>query len=413
VGSGPPSESGIILPALKRLAASLLLSLTSVAAVLLGLEGALRAFRPQPVPFFARLFVEDPAVGMRHRPNLRARMPSEASGSVDVRINSRGYRGREYPWDRPAGFRILGLGDSFAFGFGVEEDDTYLARLERALASGHVEVINAGLAGMGPDNEAALLAADGGALRPDLVLLGLFVGNDLADALTGPMRTRLREDGPFVPDDVLERWYRPLRPGVLLARPLPHPSTARSTTLPVPFKTFLRRHSHAYRFLSGRLGRWRLAARGAPAAAPADFTVFHTEAFCLQAYPPELDEAWARARSALTAVQSWCGAHGAKLAVVVIPTEAQVYPERWTETRRRFDLRAEDFDLEKPQRILAAFAGENAIPLIDLLEPLRAARATGGPLYFTTDIHWTPRGHAVAADEILRQLQARALVPPP
>ena len=167
----------IILPALRRLVPNLVLACASVLALALALEAALRAFWPQDLPFFSSLFFEDPAVGMRHVPLTRAPMASDTGQPVQVRINSRGYRGREYPWDSAAGFRILGLGDSFTFGYGVEEDDAYLARLERALADRRVEVINAGLAGMGPDNEARLLAADGPGLRPDLVLVGFYVGN--------------------------------------------------------------------------------------------------------------------------------------------------------------------------------------------------------------------------------------------
>jgi hypothetical protein len=381
-----------------------------VAVLLVALEGALRAFWPQESPFYAGLFAADPAVGMRHVPLVRSRMPSESSGSVPVRISSRGYRGREYPWAAAAGFRVLGLGDSFAFGFGVEEDDTYLARLERTLRDGHVEVINAGLAGMGPDDEARLLAADGPALRPDLVLVGFFVGNDLVDALTGPARTVLRDGSPALPDGFLERWYRPLRPGVLLREPLARSS--RSLGLPIPFKGFLRRHSHAYRFLSARLGRLRLALRGRHAGRPAaELNPFQQEAFCLKSYPPEFDLAWTRAQEALGQMKRWCDTHHARLAVIVIPTEAQVYPDRWDAARRRFNLRDEDFDLEKPQRLLSAFASAHGIPLIDLLPTLRLARETGGPLYFETDIHWTPRGHAVAADEILRRLRAMGLLP--
>lgn len=403
-------ESGIILPALKRLGPNLLLSCATVVALLLALEGALRLFWPQDFPFFAGLFVEDPAVGMRHLPLARSRMASETTGSVAVRINSRGYRGREYPWDAPAGFRVLGLGDSFAFGFGVDEDDTYLARLERALADRHVEVINAGLAGMGPDNEARLLAADGPGLRPDLVLVGFFVGNDLMDVLTGIARTHLRDGAPAIPDGFLERWYRPLRAGTLLPEPLARSSGGLG--LPIPFKGFLRRHSHAYRFLSGRVGRARMAwqSRRGGTGTP-DFNPFQQEAFCLRNYPPEFDLAWTRTKSELSQVKSWCVTHRARLAIVAIPTKAQVYPNHWDAVRQRFGLRDEDFDLEKPQRILAAFAAENGIPLIDLLPSLRAARDTGPPLYFARDIHWTPRGHAVAADEILRQVGPLGLLP--
>jgi hypothetical protein len=380
-----------------------------VLAVALALEGALRAFWPQDSPFLAGFFVEDPVVGMRHVPSRRSHMNSEA-GRVPVRINSRGYRGREYPWDAPSGPRIVALGDSFTFGFGVEDDATYPARLEQALASRHVEVINTGLAGMGPDNEARLLAVDGPALRPDLVLVGFFVGNDLVDVLVGDGRMRLEDGLPAVDDALLAAWYRPLRPGSLLPRPLA--SSPASLGLPVPFKSALRRHSHAYRYLTGQVGRLRLAwqVRGDAAPTAPELTPFHQEAFCLRRYPPEFDLAWTRAKAALGEIKSWCDAHGARLAVIAIPTQSQVEPEAWAAVVRTYGLREEDFDLEKPQRILAAFAAERGIPLIDLLSPLRAARASDGPLYFSRDTHWTPRGHAVAADEILRQLTARKIL---
>jgi hypothetical protein len=382
-----------------------------VLAVALGLEAALRAFRPQGFPFLSGLLVEDPVVGTRHLPNARSRMASQGGADVPVRINSRGYRDREYDWASPRGFRILGLGDSFAFGFGVEEEETYLDRLERMLDGRQVEVVNAGLAGMGTDNEARLLAADGPALRPDLVLVGFFVGNDLVDVLTGPRRTRLEDGLPVLPDGFVERWFRELQPGRILPEPL-----ARSTQglgLPIPFKGVLRRHSHAYRFVSGRVGLLRRRAQGesAPRAAAPRFTPFHLQAFCLKRYPPEFEEAWSRTRGLLREMKAWCDGHGATLAVTVIPAAAQVDPERWDETRRRYGLRDEDFDLEKPHRLMEAFGAESGIPVIDLLPALRAARSTGGPLYFTTDIHWTPRGHAVAADEILRQLRALGVLP--
>jgi hypothetical protein len=384
-----------------------------VLAVALALEGALRAFWPQDIPFFAGLFVEDPVVGMRHIPHTRSQMSSEA-GPVPVRINSRGYRGPEYPWDAPGGFRILGLGDSFTFGFGVLEDDTYLARMERALADRHVEVINTGLAGMGPDNEARLLAADGPGLRPDLVLVGFFAGNDLVDALVGDDRMRLQDGLPAVDDGLLAAWYRPLRPGRLLPRPLT--SSPSSLGLPLPFKSSLRQHSHAYRFLTGQVGRlrlaWQVRGEAAPPVPPApELTPFHQEAFCLRRYPPEFDLAWTRTEAALGAIKSWCDAHGARLAIIAIPTRSQVEPEAWAAIVRTYRLRDEDFDLEKPQTMLTAFAGRNGIPLIDLLPTLRAARATGGRLYFQRDTHWTPRGLAVAADEIQRRLDALGLLP--
>jgi hypothetical protein len=109
-------------------------------------------------------------------------------------------------------------------------------------------------------------------------------------------------------------------------------------------------------------------------------------------------------------MKRWCDAHGAALALVVVPTRAQVYPELWDEERRRFGLRAEDFDLDRPQALLRALAEDEGLVAVDLLPALRASRE-GDRLYHGTDIHWTARGHAVAAAEILRALRASGLAP--
>ena len=49
--------------------------------------------------------------------------------------NSRGYRDNEHALAKPPGVkRLLSLGDSFAWGAGIEFDDTYAQRLERQLS---------------------------------------------------------------------------------------------------------------------------------------------------------------------------------------------------------------------------------------------------------------------------------------
>jgi hypothetical protein len=50
---------------------------------------------------------------------------------VTFAINQQGLRGPEVSQAKPPGtFRVLGLGDSFTFGTGVREQDTFLRRLE-------------------------------------------------------------------------------------------------------------------------------------------------------------------------------------------------------------------------------------------------------------------------------------------
>ena len=53
---------------------------------------------------------------------------------VQVKINSKGLRDNEYPYEKPDDtYRILMLGDSFTFGYGVNIEDTMAKVLEENL----------------------------------------------------------------------------------------------------------------------------------------------------------------------------------------------------------------------------------------------------------------------------------------
>jgi hypothetical protein len=81
----------------------------------------------------------------------------------------------------PGTYRVLLLGDSQVFGWGLEDDQTLGARLAHELGTDAtpVEVVNAGVPGYNTAQEAAWLRARGPAYRPDCVMV-LFVDNDLA-----------------------------------------------------------------------------------------------------------------------------------------------------------------------------------------------------------------------------------------
>ena len=97
-------------------------------------------------------------------------------------INALGLRDREIPPKKPDTFRIIAIGDSYTYGWGVEIEDTWLRRLEAQLrAAGHrVETINLGKPGTGPPDYAQLAEKAIPLLRPDLVIVGMLMGNDLA-----------------------------------------------------------------------------------------------------------------------------------------------------------------------------------------------------------------------------------------
>lgn len=100
-----------------------------------------------------------------------------AALGYQIRINQHGLRGPEQPLAKPAGTtRILALGDSFTFGVGVAEDETYLEQAARALADkgATVDVVNGGVVGYNLGQSLTLFRELGVKFQPDAVVYGFF-----------------------------------------------------------------------------------------------------------------------------------------------------------------------------------------------------------------------------------------------
>lgn len=100
-----------------------------------------------------------------------------------VRINEAGYRGRLVSHEKPAGaMRIVGLGDSVLFGWGVTDEETCLAVLESRLNAEHpqrtCQAVNLAIPGYNTAMEVEMLRRRGLAYQPDIVVL-CMVGNDM------------------------------------------------------------------------------------------------------------------------------------------------------------------------------------------------------------------------------------------
>jgi lysophospholipase L1-like esterase len=131
---------------------------------------------------------------------------------TQVSTNSLGFRDREFAREKaPRALRVVGIGDSIMWGWGIEERDTYLRRLEgslRAALDRPVEVLNLAVPTYNALQEAAVLKRHGMPLAPDLVIVGYTMNDGTPPAFggfTSPRRLReraelLRRGAELLPD---------------------------------------------------------------------------------------------------------------------------------------------------------------------------------------------------------------------
>jgi lysophospholipase L1-like esterase len=162
------------------------LIVVSIALSFLTLELYVRAFVDDGLNYelemwkYAKLLKQvsdDPNIGHEHRPNTSARLMG-----VDVATNSAKLRDREFPLEKPIGsIRILMLGDSITFGWGVEATDSVTQQLESEFSNRfpkrEIDVINAGVGNYNTVMEVSWFLSKGITYEPDIVVLNYFVND--------------------------------------------------------------------------------------------------------------------------------------------------------------------------------------------------------------------------------------------
>jgi len=167
-------------------------------------------------PHHGERYVYDPLLGWRNVPGK-----SPPGAPVQMTINSKGLRGSERPFEKPQPVRrILVLGDSFVFGFAVNDEETFCAVLEQEIhkRGGPYEVLNTGVISYGTDQEYLYFREEGQSYSPDVVVLALFTRNDFEDNV----RTY------YIQDDQVN---------ASRCKPLVDPQTLQPTNVPVAIYT--------------------------------------------------------------------------------------------------------------------------------------------------------------------------------
>jgi len=168
-----------------------------------------------------RGLTNDDLLGFSFEPGFEGRMILDGDFDVPFRINDQGLRDDIVYGSKPPGRkRILLIGDSFVFGIGVELSDTLgkqlESRLNRSVEGGSeqaveapVDVVAVGCPGYGLDHYVRLIERWVPQVEPDLVVVCVFPGNDIADYDTRESNPRSVVDGFLVHQD--RAWSYALR----------------------------------------------------------------------------------------------------------------------------------------------------------------------------------------------------------
>jgi hypothetical protein len=346
-------------------------------------------------------FRADRLTGTAHIPNVEGIYSAE--GRAHVSINSDGWRDDEYsPAKPPEGYRIAVLGDSYASGFQVELDETFCEVMERDLAVDQpgVEVLDFGVSGYGTAQELLTLQHRVWKFEPDLVVLALFSGNDIASG------SRAVYGMNQVPYFVLDGDKLVLDDSFLES------------------EEFLRRENWTAQAFSyatqwSRLAQLLARIRFVLAQRNAVTTGGKDGATELGLYnrlylPPEgprddWENAWLVNEAILRAMRDECRRQGKPFVVVHLSNPIQVHPNKAKRIALAQELEVED--LLYPDRRLQSFCGRESIPVL-LLAPELQLWADEHKEYlhgFEGSLgvgHWNAVGHREAGRRIAAWLRS-------
>ncbi len=340
-------------------------------------EAALRTWgSSEAAPAFQGLFTNDPTIGYRLKPGARVRFAT-SEFDTDIAINAAGVRDDEEIGEKtPNERRILVLGDSLVLSVQVPFRDTFGELLEQRLNSGgsrlRYRVINGGVQGYGPVQELLFFRSILPAVKPDLVIATLFVGNDIEDAVSA----------------------EPLLDG---QRPIQETVRQAATTR---LRRLVRR-SMVLQVLRVRLlaATERFTRTAGPPEPPLQSYAAHPA--------PRIGRGLTVIHRVVQQIEEEAHAAGARTAVVLMPARFQVNDVDYANLNDAVSQAGGTLLRDAATQRIDDALRDLPVPRFDALPALRAA---GPDVFFVHTVHLTPQGHQVVAAALERFLRESRLL---
>jgi hypothetical protein len=308
---------------------------------------------------------------------------------------SRGYLTKDVFNKKRGVIRILGLGDSFSV-YLRDKNLNYNNMLQQKFIGsgrGEVEIVNAGMEAMGPGYYWQILRKLGDSFKPDLVLVGFFVGNDFEEGIFSVFI------GNFInePKDLIKRYSRYYR----------------------------FRYWRVHRLVKNKYTRYREEQRREqevkhqPALQIGTFSqvtfqeIEKERSWIFDKSKREvLNRNWRGCSEAILKMKAWCDQRQIKLVIAILPEQFQVDQALREAVLTKYNhIAAENLDLSYPDNLIVNFCRTQNIHCLDMLEQFQEQGKTR-QLYSLNDSHWNEAGNRLAADLIFEYLEKNQLLPP-
>ena len=345
---------------------NIFLVIFSVLIFFAALEIVLRA--TEPTTKVMCIYEKDDENGFSLKKNYSTVYKTEEY-EIDISINSAGQRDREYP--QIPNKSILFLGDSYVFGQGVNLNETMSKFLElyAGNASGTV-VINGGVPSYSSIQEVKLYKRLIPLYKPQIAILGFFVGNDIRDNLEN-VRLNVTQDFCLINERKTYPIYQQIKSLWFLI------SGIRQL---IPYKT-----SKGENMLDLEL---------------------------IKKVPDNQEkilQAWNITEASFRDFISVSKANNITPIILIIPQKKHINKKIFS-TLPTYGLKEEDFDVSLPYKKAIQIGEENRAIVINLFDDMKESMDKGDSPYLEADGHFSALGNRISGWKIYSVLAEKHIL---
>ena len=366
---------------IKSILSNCILLLFAITISLVFAELILRTFLNEIFDSPLNIYQADSYLGWKLKSNMNLTVSRNA---LLMRINSNDVGFREMYQKLNKGqkqIRIIGVGDSFLFGYGVNIENSVLYILNSLIKKGFrndviYDVSNFGVPGYNI-NQYYKIAKNCLNMQQVDILLLFFYTNDF------------KSDTEYDFKGVNEEGY--------LIRKTQEDSGLLKHIL-FDINSFIKRKSKLYMF--GKIRLKPLFQKIGIKAKP-KYDIYKSDTNLFNKYKHTF--------TLIEKIQKLCEKEKVKFILCIIPHKIQVVG--LMEELKKWDKKADikDFDLLKPQKELGKYCISKDIMFIDFYQHFLNSGETT-QLYFKEDSHWTQRGHEIAASAIFNYIERNKII---